>query len=104
VDLILQAILLLPLIGAILAGVIGKRLGEHAAEYIATGLLMASAALSIFVFLNFFVFGHAHLEGPVRLFQFLDSGTLQVDWSIRIDTLTAVMLVVVNGVSSLVHL
>jgi NADH-quinone oxidoreductase subunit L len=104
VDLILQAILLLPLIGAILAGVIGKRLGEHAAEYIATGLLMTSAALSIFVFLNFFVFGHAHLESPVRLFQFLDSGTLQVDWSIRIDTLTAVMLVVVNGVSSLVHL
>jgi NADH-quinone oxidoreductase subunit L len=104
VDLILQAILLLPLFGAILAGLMGKRFGEHAAEYIATILLMVSAALSIFVFLAFFVFGEGNVETPVRLFQFLDSGTLQVDWSIRIDTLTAVMLVVVTGVSSLVHL
>lgn len=78
-DLILQAILLLPLFGAILAGIIGKRINEHAAEYIATGLLFASAALSIFVFLNSFVFGHGGVESPVRLFQFLDSGTLQVD-------------------------
>ncbi len=101
---IYQAILLLPLFGAILAGLIGKRLGEHAAEYIATGLLMVSAALSIFVFLSFFVFGEGRVESPVKLFQFLDSGTLQVDWAIRIDTLTAVMLVVVTGVSSLVHL
>jgi NADH-quinone oxidoreductase subunit L len=98
---IYQAILLLPLFGAILAGAFGKRLGEHFAEYTATGFLCLSAVLSLWVF--FFELPHLETAKLVPLFRFLDSGTLQVDWSVRVDTLTAVMLVVVTGVSSLVH-
>jgi NADH-quinone oxidoreductase subunit L len=98
---IYQAILLLPLFGAILAGAFGKRLGEHFAEYTATIFLCVSAVLSLWVF--FFELPHLETAKIVPLFQFLDSGTLQVDWSIRVDTLTAVMLVVVTGVSALVH-
>ncbi len=98
---IYQAILLLPLFGAILAGAMGKRLGEHAAEYLATGLLVLAALLSFWAFLV----DLPTMEGAriIPLFRFLDSGTLQVDWSIRVDALTVVMLVVVTGVSSLVH-
>ncbi len=98
---IYQAILLLPLFGAILAGAFGKRLGEHFAEYTATGFLCLSALLSLWVF--FGELPYMEQTKLVTLFRFLDSGTLQVDWSIRVDTLTAVMLVVVTGVSSLVH-
>ena len=98
---IYQAILLLPLFGALLAGAMGRRLGDQAAEYTATALLCVSAFLSLWVF--FFELPHLEAAKTVSLFRFLDSGTLQVDWSIRIDTLTAVMLVVVTGVSALVH-
>jgi len=98
---IYQAILLLPLFGAILAGAFGKRLGEHLAEYLSTGLLCLTALLSLWVF--FVELPHLETAKIIPLFQFIDSGTLQVDWSIRVDTLTAVMLVVVTGVSSLVH-
>jgi NADH-quinone oxidoreductase subunit L len=100
---IYQAILFLPLIGAILAGVMGNRLGEHAAEYTATILLCLAAIFSIGAFL--FILPTFEAGKPVILpiLHFLDSGTLQVDWSIRVDALTSVMLVVVTGVSSLVH-
>jgi NADH-quinone oxidoreductase subunit L len=98
---IYQAILLLPFFGAILAGAFGKRLGEHFAEYIATGFLCLSALLSLWVF--FVELPHLEAAKIIPLFQFLDSPPLQVDWAIRVDTLTAVMLVVVTGVSSLVH-
>jgi len=98
---IYQAILLLPLFGAILAGAFGKRLGEHLAEYLSTGLLCLTALLSLWVF--FVELPHLETAKIIPLFQFINSGTLQVDWSIRVDTLTAVMLVVVTGVSSLVH-
>ena len=98
---IYQAILLLPLLGAILAGLMGKRLGEHAAEYLATGLLVIAALLSFWAF--FVDLPTMEAARVIPLFRFLDSGTLQVDWSIRVDTLTIVMLVVVTGVSSLVH-
>ena len=42
-------------------------------------------------------------QRPSRIFPWIDSGTLNVDWSLRVDTLTAVMLIVVTGVSSMVH-
>ncbi len=60
-----------------------------------------SAALSIFAFYDVCYLGHAHIE---RLATWISSGDLSVSWSIRVDSLTAVMLVVVTGVSSLVHL
>ncbi|MBV8576403.1 MAG: NADH-quinone oxidoreductase subunit L, partial [Acetobacteraceae bacterium] len=75
--------------------------GSRAAELITTGLLFVSAALSWGALVDV---GFLHHDARIELFPWITSGTLQVWWALRIDTLTAVMLVVVNTVSSLVHL
>src|SRR6185437_8996406 len=75
--------------------------GSRAAELITTGLLFVSAALSWIVLVDV---GFMHHDIRIALFPWIVSGDLQVNWSLRVDTLTAVMLVVVNTVSSLVHL
>src|SRR6202163_581175 len=75
--------------------------GSRAAELITTGLLLVSAALSWFALVDV---GFMHHDVRIALFPWITSGDLQVAWSLRVDTLTAVMLVVVNTVSSLVHL
>ncbi|MBV9458719.1 MAG: NADH-quinone oxidoreductase subunit L, partial [Bradyrhizobium sp.] len=75
--------------------------GSRLAELITTGLLFVSAALSWFVFVDV---GFMHHDARIPLLPWIVSGDLQVNWALRVDTLTAVMLVVVNTVSSLVHL
>src|SRR4051794_8233559 len=75
--------------------------GSRAAELITTGLLLVCAALSWFALVDV---GFMHHDARIALFPWINSGELQVAWSLRIDPLTAVMLVVVNTVSSLVHL
>jgi len=143
-----QAIVFLPLLGAILAGLISL-IGAHArcasgdtvehhddahghgatshaahdepidhddhghgpaeppawasrpAELITTGLLFVSAILSWIVFVDV---GFMHHDARIPILPWIVSGDLQVNWALRVDTLTAVMLVVVNTVSSLVHL
>src|SRR4051795_5408222 len=74
--------------------------GSRAAELISTGLLLAAAALSWVALVDV---GFMHHDVRLALFPWISSGDLQVAWSLRVDTLTAVMLVVVNTVSSLVH-
>src|SRR5258705_2890138 len=75
--------------------------GSRAAELITTGLLLVAAALSWVALVDV---GFMHHDARVALVPWINSGDLQVAWSLRIDTLTAVMLVVVNTISSLVHL
>jgi NADH-quinone oxidoreductase subunit L len=75
--------------------------GSRAAELITTGLLFVSAALSWFTFVDV---GFLHHDARIALFPWITSGDLKVSWALRVDTLTAVMLVVVTTVSSLVHL
>jgi NADH-quinone oxidoreductase subunit L len=74
--------------------------GSRAAELITTGLLLVAAVLSWVVLVDV---GFLHHDARIPLFPWITSGDLQVAWSLRVDTLTAVMLVVVNTVSSLVH-
>ncbi len=95
------AIVFLPIIASAIAGLGGKFIGTRASEIVTTGALFISAALSVFAFYDVCFLGHAHIE---RLMTWIASGDLEVAWSIRVDALTAVMLVVVTGVSSLVHL
>src|SRR5579872_3575017 len=76
-------------------------IGSRAAELITTGLLMVAAVLSWVALIDV---GFGHHDTRVDLFPWINSGDLQVAWALRADTLTAVMLVVVNTVSSLVHL
>src|SRR4030081_2158518 len=75
--------------------------GSRAAEVITTGLLLVSAGLSWFALVDV---GFLHHDVRIALAPWINSGDLQVAWSLRVDTLTAVMLGVVNTVSSLVHL
>ena len=96
-----QAIVFLPLIGAIFAGFFGWLVPARASEVITTSLVLITALLSWFAFYQVGIEGH---EARIELLRFIDSGALQTSWALRIDTLTAVMLVVVTTVSGLVHL
>jgi len=98
----IQAIVFLPLIGFLIAGIFGRRIGARPSELVTTTLLFLAAGFSWMVFFDV-ALGHGHASTPV-LANWFTSGKLSVDWALRVDTLTAVMLVVVNSVSALVHL
>ncbi|MEQ1547926.1 MAG: NADH-quinone oxidoreductase subunit L [Chakrabartia sp.] len=95
-------IVFLPLLAAIVTGLGNRMLGNTVAKVITTGALFVSCALSWPIFLAY-VAGTAVPE-VVPVLDFIRSGDLNVNWALRVDTLTAVMLVVVTSVSSLVHL
>ncbi|HZV23438.1 MAG TPA: NADH-quinone oxidoreductase subunit L, partial [Luteimonas sp.] len=98
----IQAIVFLPLLAAIVAGLGNRALGNTIAKAITTGALFVSCALSWPIFLGFLSGAQvAHVE-PVL--QWIKSDDFNVLWALRVDTLTAVMLVVVTTVSALVHL
>ena len=97
----IQAIVLFPLLGFLIAGLFGRVFGARASEIVTTGLLMASAVMSWLVFIKT---GYGEGGKTLVLGNWFTSGNLSVDWAFRVDTLTAVMLVVVNSVSALVHL
>ncbi|MFV0369443.1 MAG: NADH-quinone oxidoreductase subunit L [Hyphomicrobiaceae bacterium] len=98
---IYHAIVFLPLLGAIIAGFFGRAIGDRPSEIITTGFLMISMVLSWFVFMQV---GFGSETARVPVMRWITSGDLDVSWSLRIDTLTAVMLVVVTTVSAFVHL
>ena len=93
-------ILFAPLIGAIIAGFGHRIIGDKGAQVLTTGLLFLAALLSWIVFLTHDPANTEH----VQILRWVESGTLSTDWSIRLDRLTSIMLIVVTTVSSLVHL
>ncbi len=95
-------IVFLPLLAAIVAGLGNRAIGNVPAKVITTGALFASAALSWPIFIGFLT-GNAE-PYVAEVLPWIHSGALNVSWSLRVDALTAVMLVVVTSVSSLVHL
>ncbi len=95
-------IVFLPLLAALVAGLGNRALGNTVAKSITTGALFLSCALSWPIFLGFL---NGSLEATVvPVLKWVESGTLTFDWALRVDTLTAVMLVVITSVSALVHL
>ena len=96
-----HAILFFPLIGALIAGLFGRFIGARMSELVTTGCLAFAALLSWGAF--FLVTGDGRAE-TVPVAQWFSAGGLTVDWAFKVDTLTAVMLVVVTSVSTLVHL
>ncbi|MGI9371334.1 MAG: NADH-quinone oxidoreductase subunit L [Hyphomicrobiales bacterium] len=96
-----HAIVFLPLIGALIAGLFGRMLGARASSLLTSGLLVISAILSWVAFFDVAVGGNTY---KIEVLRWVSSGALEANWAFRIDTLTAVMLVVVNTVSSLVHI
>src|SRR6266853_227488 len=102
-DLAIKLIVLLPLLAAAIAGLFCRIIGDRPAQIVTCAALLIAAALSIFVFVRI---GFGPENGKlvvVKLFTWIDSGTFNVDWTLRVDTLTAVMFIVVTGVSSMVH-
>ena len=91
-----------PLLAAIVAGLGNKQLGNVPAKVITTGALFVSCALSWPIFLSFIAGSAEPSVTPVM--HWVQSGALGFDWALRVDTLTAVMLVVITSVSALVHL
>ncbi len=92
-------ILFAPLVGALICGFGWKFIGETAAMWVATGLLFLAAFLSWIVFLSF-----DGVTQQIQILRWIESGSLSTDWAIRLDRLTATMLIVVTTVSALVHL
>lgn len=90
----------LPLLGSIL-GYFIKPLGDRYSELITTASVIISAIFSVIIFYN----GVVHdLYGNYKIFNWISSGNLQVNWSIYIDPLSSIMLVIVTSISSLVHI
>ncbi|ALI56367.1 NADH-quinone oxidoreductase subunit L [Celeribacter marinus] len=93
-------ILFAPLVGAIIAGFGWRMIGERNAQVLTTGLLFLACVLSWVVFLGLDASAVKH----ITVMKWMESGSLSVDWGIRMDRLTSIMLIVVTTVSALVHL
>ncbi len=96
-----SAIVFLPLLGALFAGFGGRWVGVRASYLVTCTFLVISALLS---WVSLYQVGLQGETVSVKILTWVNSGDLQTSWAFRIDTLTAVMLVVVNSVSALVHI
>ncbi|MCG8356807.1 MAG: NADH-quinone oxidoreductase subunit L [Kiloniellales bacterium] len=95
------AVVFLPLLGAIIAGLFGRMIGDKASMYITCTLLVLSALISYYLFYAVALGGDPR---TVVLFEWVTSGELEFLWALKVDTLTAVMLLVVTTVSAVVHI
>ncbi|HTJ65168.1 MAG TPA: NADH-quinone oxidoreductase subunit L [Alphaproteobacteria bacterium] len=91
-----------PLAAAIIVGLFGRRaLGDRASQLITCGGVLLSAAVAIWLFVTVAL---GHNPHTIHLFRWFSSGTFEVDWALRLDTLSVVMITVVTVVSSMVHI
>ena len=95
------SLLFLPLLASITSGFFGKYIGDRASEIITSLFISISSILSLILFYNVVV---NHYESNVVISTWINSGSLNINWSIKVDALSSVMLVVVTLVSSLVHI
>ncbi len=93
-------IVFLPLLAALIAGLFGRSLGDRGSQLITCGAVIISAILS---WVALYQIAFQQTTEAVELLTWINSGDFDVDWALRIDSLTAVMLVVVNTVSAVVH-
>jgi len=94
------AAIFLPLLGAFIAGFFGRWLGDRGAQLVTCAALLIAAVLGVILFFDVALGGNAR---TVELFTWIDTGDLQVNWALRFDPLSAVMVAVVTVVSSMVH-
>src|SRR5947208_977113 len=94
------AVVLLPLVAAIIAGFFGRAIGDRGAQLVTCGALLLSAVLGIFLFRDSLASGEVRV---IPLASWIVAGGVDVNWALRLDTLSGVMIVVVTVVSSMVH-
>ncbi|MGZ0187023.1 MAG: NADH-quinone oxidoreductase subunit L [Alphaproteobacteria bacterium] len=90
----------LPLAGALAAGLFGRSLGDRGSQLVTCSALILAALLSVIAFIDV---GIGHDPRSVELFRWIESGNFEAAWSLRFDTLSAVMMCVVTIVSACVH-
>ncbi|TDI64527.1 MAG: NADH-quinone oxidoreductase subunit L [Alphaproteobacteria bacterium] len=96
-----SAIVFLPLLGALTAGLLGPWIGDRAARWATTGALLLAAVLAVIACVQ------VVLSGPPRdieVMRWIVSGNFEVSWALRFDTLSAVMAAMVTVVSSMIHI
>ena len=91
----------LPLVASFIVGIFGRFLGDKISQLITCSFVLISSALSIYIFSDVAINSNTY---NLKIFNWITSGGLVLNWSINIDTLTSVMLVVVTSVSALVHI
>ena len=96
-----HAIVFLPLLGALLAGFFSLSQKHNASAFMAISGVVGSLALSIIAFFEVAIGGNPI---TIEVARWIVSGDFNALWALRYDTLTAVMLIVVTGVSSCVHI
>ncbi|MBU6474390.1 MAG: NADH-quinone oxidoreductase subunit L [Alphaproteobacteria bacterium] len=89
-----------PLLGAAVAGLFGRKIGDRAANLVTCALMLASAGCAVALFNDILFLHHPR---TVELFTWISSGALNVSWALRFDELAAVMVTVVTVVSCCVH-
>ena len=90
----------LPLVASFIVGIFGRFLGDKISQLITCSFVLISSALSIYIFSDVAINSNTY---NLKIFNWITSGGLVLNWSINIDTLTSVMLIVVTSVSALVH-
>ncbi len=94
------AVVLLPLLGSIISGFFGKVIGIKYSQIVTSLLVSISAILSLYIFFEVFINNYSSNK---LIFNWITSGNFNVNWSIYIDPITSVMLVVVSLISSIIH-
>ncbi|HEX5321978.1 MAG TPA: NADH-quinone oxidoreductase subunit L [Stellaceae bacterium] len=94
-------IVFLPLLAAAIAGFFGKALGDRGAQIVTCGALLVSAILGLLLFRT--ILGQ-HDAQVIHIASWIVSGGIDIGWSLRLDTLSGVMIVVVTSVSAMVHI
>ncbi len=96
-----KIIIFLPLLAALVSGFFGGKIGNRASQIITSSFVSISALLSIYIFYDVIVNDYSN---NILIAKWISSGLLDVNWSIKIDQLSAIMLVVVTAVSAIVHI
>ena len=94
-------IVFLPLLGAFIAGFFGNKFDQKYSQFITSPFVSISSILSIVIFLKVLNYGYSN---NLLISSWINSGTLNVNWSIKVDALSSLMMVVVTLVSALVHI
>ena len=94
-------IVFLPLLGSIIAGFWGRRLGDKISLYLTSSLLLISMTLS---WITFWQLSSNHVDKVYPLMEWMNVGDFSIVWSLRHDMLSAVMMIVITTVSAMVHI
>ena len=95
------ACIFLPLLGAAIAGLLGRAIGDRASQVATCGLMSLSGILAIPIFIDVALGGQAR---TVELFTWIDSGAFEASWALKFDSLSAVMVLTVSVVSAAIHI